>query len=141
MTDPVPRKIETSVSFVEFLPSENLILWKYKLGSVVTKSEALEEVEAISKVILELFDCRVKLMIDISGVKKVTREARAVFSSPQTTEMTQATALVMGSRVSTVIANLFISLSRPQHATRIFHSSDEAKDWLDAQESSKLSRG
>lgn len=70
------------------------------------------------------------LMMDISAVTTISREARAHFGGPQFAELLIAVALVVQSQVSRAIGNFIIGWSRPPIPTRLFTSPELAIAWL-----------
>jgi hypothetical protein len=73
---------------------------------------------------------RIPAFNDIRGVKSTSREARVYTSSRASVEVCSAAALLIGTPISRVIGNLFLSLSSPPYPTRIFKSEEEALVWL-----------
>jgi len=67
------------------------------------------------------------MLIDMRAAQKIEREVRVYYSS---VEVSTARALLVGSPVSQVIANFFISLGRHPVPTRLFTSETEAVAWL-----------
>jgi hypothetical protein len=88
--------------------------------------------EAAARRSLELFaeasgSRRLPLLVDMSEVKAMTREARGVFADDRAM---LALALVGQSPVVQVIANFALGLSRPSVPTKFFTSAQEAETWL-----------
>lgn len=67
------------------------------------------------------------LLVDIRPMQHIEREARAYYSGLQSIT---ARALLVGSPVTRVIANFFISINRPVIPTKLFTSETEAVVWL-----------
>ncbi len=70
------------------------------------------------------------ILVDIRGMKAQDREARIYYAGPDAAQNSTAVALLAGSRVSTIIANFFIALSKSIVPTRLFTVEDEALEWL-----------
>jgi hypothetical protein len=70
------------------------------------------------------------MLVDMSQVKSISREARTVYAQRQNAETVSALALVIGSPVSRVIGNFFIGLNKPAMPTRLFTSIEDATAWL-----------
>ena len=69
----------------------------------------------------------VRLLVDIQLTQGLDRESRALF---QQAANVKATALLVDSPVSRVVANLFIGLNRPAYPIRLFTAEAEALTWL-----------
>ena len=71
-------------------------------------------------------------LIDIRLGQGVDRQARVYYSSEAVVRFTRAVAvaLLIGSPVSRVVANFFISLNKMLIPTRLFTSEDQAVAWL-----------
>ena len=92
----------------------------------VTLADAKENVAAALKV---ANGRRLPILIDITSVRSVTREARLYYRDEAGVHTTAA-ALLIGSTISRVIANFVIGLDRPVVPARIFTSETEAIQWL-----------
>ena len=67
------------------------------------------------------------LLVNVGATQGMERESRSHF---QNASNMKATALLVSSPVSRVIANLFIGLNKPVYPTRLFTSEAEAVAWL-----------
>jgi len=70
---------------------------------------------------------RLPLLVDMHGLKRLDRDARARFSEA---DVVTRAAFLVGSPLSRVLANFFLAVSRPTMPTRMFTSEDEAVAWL-----------
>jgi hypothetical protein len=70
------------------------------------------------------------IVVDMRGVKAQAREARLYYSGPETAQVISAIALITGSRVSALIANFFITVSKNTIPTKLFTDETEALLWL-----------
>jgi hypothetical protein len=96
-------------------------------GSVQGRADAEENMEAIKKVGLGR---RRPILVDISKVKSVDAEARAVYSGPMSAEISLASALVVNSAIGRLIGNFFIGLNKPAAPLRLVTSEREGLAWL-----------
>ena len=69
-------------------------------------------------------------VVDMRGIKSQDREARKYYGGPETTQITSALALLSGSRVSTLIANFFLAVTKMSIPTKLFTDEVEAVNWL-----------
>ncbi len=72
----------------------------------------------------------VPVLVDIRAGLGADRETRAYYASKEILATTRALALLVESRLTRLMANLFISINRPAVPTRLFTSEDEAVAWL-----------
>ena len=106
---------------------EDGIVHAVDLGkSQVTLSDAKEDVATVLKVAK---GNRLPILIDITAVKSVTREARHYYRHEAGINAAAA-AIIVGSAVSRIIANFVIGLDKPIVPARIFTSEDKAIEWL-----------
>jgi hypothetical protein len=71
-------------------------------------------------------------LVDIGGVKGLTREARQYLSNSQETmEITSRVAMIAGNPVSRIIGNFFLGLNRPPVPVKLFGDVASAKGWLE----------
>lgn len=68
-------------------------------------------------------------LADINDLKSMTKEARDYFAQKGGKDLL-ALAVIADSFVSRIVANLFITFSRPKVPTKCFQSRDEALKWL-----------
>jgi hypothetical protein len=69
-------------------------------------------------------------LVDARNVKSATREARKFAARDETKTSRAAIAILVGSPLSRVIGNFFISIDKPPYPTRPFTSETEAIEWL-----------
>jgi hypothetical protein len=70
------------------------------------------------------------VLVDLSNVKSMTREARLYFAGPETAAVQAAAALVIKSPLTRAIGNFFMGLNKPLIPTRLFTSETDAVTWL-----------
>lgn len=70
------------------------------------------------------------LLIDVTQIRSMTREAREVYKQEGSTERTMAVALVTSSTTGRILANFFMSFNKPAAPTRVFNDYDSAHAWL-----------
>jgi hypothetical protein len=89
--------------------------------------DALESIEIIRKL---AGGSNVRLLMDISNLSSMERDARAHFAREEHTAWLTAVALIIRSNLSRAIGNLFLGLNKPAVRTRLFTDEDEARAWL-----------
>lgn len=70
------------------------------------------------------------LLIHMTNVKHVTKEAREYFASKEGCKKIKSCAIITNSIVTRVIANFFLTLNKPLVPTKLFTNEEHAKQWL-----------
>lgn len=70
------------------------------------------------------------LLIDITDVKSMTREAREIYSKVSTEGRVKAVGLVTRSAMSRILGNFFMSFNKPSVPIRLFKDQEQARKWL-----------
>lgn len=96
-------------------------------GSETTEADVWEIIEIEKK----LIDGKKRpVFVDNRGVKSITREARDLLAGDEYKDIPLAVAALVGSPVSKVIINFYISISKPIFPTKMFTSESKAIEWL-----------
>lgn len=96
-------------------------------GSETTEADVWEIIEIEKKLIKGK---KRPVFVDNRGVKSITREARDLLAGEAFMDIPLAVAALVGSPVSKVIINFYISISKPLFPTKMFTSQSKAIDWL-----------
>lgn len=70
------------------------------------------------------------LLVDMTGIKSMTREAREEYAKAGVDSLVTAIGLVTRSAMSRIVANFFLSFNKPSVPTRLFNNIEAAKKWL-----------
>lgn len=70
------------------------------------------------------------LLLDVSNVSSISKEARKFMASEQAMEQLSAGALIINSKVGVIMGNFYIFLDRPKLPCRLFYDFDDAEKWL-----------
>ena len=70
------------------------------------------------------------VLVDMRGAKAQEREARIYYGGSETAQVISAIALLTGSRVSTLIANFFVAITKNAIPTKLFTDETQALMWL-----------
>ena len=122
-------KTETSTQKL-FWDSENEIVWGELFGDQATEELAKENVDAQETVRDGMSKRKTRVLIDMTTVSEISKEARDYFANERTASIQRATALLIGSPVSRVIGNFFMGLNKPISPTRLFTDPQKAIRWL-----------
>ncbi len=110
-----------------WLDDDGIIRGRSNEGAAYTYEDAVEAVAIMRDLAA---GTRRALMIDITEVRSMAREARAYFQRPEHAEVLYAVALVVGSPISRAIGNFFLGLNRPVVPTQLFSDPAKATAWI-----------
>ncbi len=111
------------------------VAWRDENGIIcsISKKAPQPTVEESKK---ELIEFRKKfgeekqcMLIDITNASPSTKEVRD-FAAVELEKMVKAIAMVSGSAVGRMIANLFFGLKPPPYPSKMFSTEKEGKEWL-----------
>ncbi len=122
-------KVETSTQKL-YWDSENEIVWSELLANQTTVELAKENVDAQERLRDSMNKAKTRVLIDMTSVTEISKEARDYFANERTASIQRATALLIGSPVSRVIGNFFMGLNKPVSPTRLFTDPHKAIQWL-----------
>ena len=119
-----------STRTTRYTPQEDgIILAEPREGTEQTLADAEEEYRVLSAT-----GRRYRLLLDLGGVRSVTREAREYYGGPKFAQLYSAMAAVVASPLSRTLGNFFIMLNKPLVPTRMFETREQARAWLHQQE-------
>jgi hypothetical protein len=119
-------QIETNAQ-VAWLDGEGILRAKAKPGTNLTLEDAHE---VIQKLGVLCAGRRRPILVDLTGTKSMSREARTYFSGPETAKVQSAAALLINSPLGRAIGNFFMGLNKTLIPARLFTSEAEALEWL-----------
>lgn len=77
------------------------------------------------------------LLIDVTKIRSMTRDARETYKAEGSTDRILAVALVTTSVTGRIMANFFLGFNKPKAPTRLFNDYHTAHNWLLQQMKSK----
>ncbi len=89
--------------------------------------EAIENSQAVNSLYR---GTKYPLLVDITKIKSITKEARAQFSVKNRDTHITAFALLGKSEIGCMVANLFFRLHKPGVPGRMFTEEEDAIEWL-----------
>jgi len=119
-----PVEVRTQVIWRD---GDGIIRVKIKPRIDLNLADAQEALSAI-RVLCE--GQRRPVLVDITELKSMDREARTFFAGQETAQVESAAALVVHSPLTRAIGNFFMGLNKPLFPTRLFTSEAEALAWL-----------
>ena len=108
-------KEETSTQKL-YWDTENQIVWGVLFGDQNTVEHAKENIDAQERIRDSLKKKQTRVLIDMTAVNEITKEARDYYANERTGYIQRATVLLIGSPVSRVIGNFFMGLNKPIHS-------------------------
>lgn len=91
----------------------------------------LDAAKANSKVVNDLYvDKKFPLLIDITEIHSITKDARSHFSVKNRETNINSFALVSNSELGKIVANFFFSINNTGVPARMFTNEDKAVKWL-----------
>lgn len=122
-------KVETSTQSL-YWDSENEIVRGQLFADRLTEELAKENIDAQESIRDAVKKAKTRVLIDMTAVTEISKQARDYFANERTASIQRATALLIGSPVSRVIGNFFMGLNRPISPTRLFTDPHKAIQWL-----------
>ena len=122
-------KEETSTQKL-YWDSENEIVWGELFADITTEKLAKENIDAQERIRDSMNKEKTRVIIDMTAVFEISKEARDYFANERTASIQRATALLIGSAVSRIIGNFFLGLNKPITPTRLFTDPQDAIKWL-----------
>ena len=122
-------KVETSTQKL-YWDSENEIVWGELFADQKTEEHAKENIDAQERIRDSLNIAKTRVLVDMTAVTEISKEARDYFANERTASIQRATALLTDSPVSRIIGNFFMGLNKPISATRLFTDPQKAIQWL-----------
>jgi hypothetical protein len=118
--------VETRVQTI-WLDDEGIIRATSRVGHELSLEDAKE---SIVKIALLCAGVRRPIVVDLTGLKAVSRDARKYFAGPDTAKVESAAALVVRSPMARAIGNFFMGFDKGLIPGRLFTSQDEALIWV-----------
>ncbi len=109
------------------ITSDGIIRQNVIPGTDFTLQDAQETITSMRK----LSEERVyPMLVDLTGLKSITYEARHYFGGEITGHEARAVALLFSSVITQVIGNFFLRFNNPKVPIKLFSSETQALTWL-----------
>jgi len=122
----VVKEVQTRTSRY-YLDADGIIRASVAAGAEECLADAQENIRACTTLGRGQ---RHPVLINLNGLKSQNREARMYYSGPETARAVSALALVSNWRLSTIIANFFLAITKGSIPTKLFTDEAEALIWL-----------
>jgi len=120
------QQIETRAQLI-WLDDEGIVRAESKLQVELNLADAQEVISTIAAVSRGM---RRPMLADLTGLKSMSRDARAYFAGPETASVQSAAALLISSPMARAIGNFFMGLNKALVPARLFTSKPLALEWL-----------
>ncbi len=123
----IPKHAVSSASGITWLDDSGIVIAVGANHAIHTLEHAIEN----HKIIAELAGgIRRPFLIDMTDVKAMSHAARDYYAGPEPPKAITAVAILTTSSIGKMVANLFLSLTKPVLPTKMFTDFEEAKNWL-----------
>ena len=124
------KLMEQTSTQIIYWDEENQVVLGECIAAIHSKDKAKENVDAQDRVRGRLGKEKTRVLVDMRLISSISRDARMYYANERTASIQRATALLVDSPVSRVIANFFMGLNRPLSPTRMFTDQTQAVRWL-----------
>lgn len=98
----------------------------FKKSEPQTLEQAKESIKEFKKIVREKKVC---MMIDITNSPESSKEVRD-YIAEEFPKFIKAIAMISGSALGKMLANLFFNIKKQPYPTRMFNNERDARDWL-----------
>jgi len=117
--------IETSIAFLEIRDEVLFVVFK---EGVEIQLENIDEIIKARKVLQQ--GKKVLVLTDIRNVWHASKAAKARAGNEEFLKLSYATAILVGSLPTRLLANFYIKFNKPKVSTKMFTSKEKALTWL-----------
>ena len=110
------------------MDEDGVLYQDYPPGTEINIEDSLGELSIYRSTFCK--EVRRPIVVDISNIKKVSKESRDMYSSEEMGDTISAAALIVSNPVSRILGNFYMGISKTKMPVRMFASSGDAKDWL-----------
>jgi len=122
------KQTETNTAEI-ILHDEGYVAFRYKAGVVVDLKAARDDHEASIKLTNSEPH---PTIVDARGLKRVSYEARVFQGREEIKNKITAAAIIVGSLITKVITNLYVTFQKPKFPIKTFSNEKDAMKWLSA---------
>lgn len=122
------RNFYTENEYFEFWIKDGIV---YNIYKPSLKTMTIDIAKRIVRTRLKIVDgTTYPVFIDTREALSINKEARDYFAEKDAMKYINATAILVNSQTAKLLANFYITLSRPKGCTKIFTNKDKALNWL-----------
>jgi hypothetical protein len=120
-----PNTIENQ--FISYVLKDNILYGTYKKDILIDTAAAhkiIEDRAALTK------GNKYPLLLDTRFLKSITKEARDILASEESTHDMTAGAIIIDSYVTKTIGNFFLLINKPNVSAKLFNNTEDALKWI-----------
>ncbi|MCK5176989.1 MAG: hypothetical protein KAQ92_04650 [Candidatus Aenigmarchaeota archaeon] len=117
---------------------DNITRTSFEPHTIITREDAIAHLEAGGLCNQKRGLKRSTLLVYLSNIKQLSREARLLFSGSETLKISIAAALLINSPMGKVIGNFFLGLNKSEYPIKLFLNEEDAIKWLRTFKEEKL---
>ena len=110
--------------------TKNEIVWGELFANITTEELAKENIDAQARIRDDLNREKTRVMIDLTLITEISKDARDYFANERTASVQRAAALLIGTPVSRMIGNFFLGMNKKLCPTKLFTDPKQAIKWL-----------
>lgn len=122
---PIVKRYESDFTQI-LLRADGILVYRPRKNLVID----LEKAELVLTCGMNMVNHPVPVLVHMKDIRRVSRDARALFASEKYTQLAAQSALLVSSPVNRVIGNFFIGLNKPFYPLRLFEDESAALAWL-----------
>jgi len=123
----IQNKQKTSQGEV-WMDEDGVLYQDYPPGTEINIEDSLGELSIYRSTYCK--EVKRPIIVDLSNIKRVSKESRDMYSSEEMGDTISAAALIVSNPVSRILGNFYMGISKTRMPVRMFASSSDAKDWL-----------
>jgi hypothetical protein len=111
-----------------WMDEDGILYQDYAPGTELTHKDSLKEL-----MVYRTYFCKeVKrpIVVDITNIKRVSKESRDIYSSEEMGGLISAAALIVGNPVSRIMGNFYMGINKTKMPVRMFTRTGDARKWL-----------
>ena len=124
-----PNVVETKHAQYVWEEGDNIVYININEGAIIGIEEAHQAVDIVINMIRGRVD-KFYLLLDLSLIQKITREAREHFARTDHEMVQNASAFITNSIISEVVGNFLIGINKNKLPTKLFKEKNDAINWL-----------
>jgi len=111
-----------------WMDEDGVLYQAYPSGTELKLEDSLEELEIYRSAFCK--DVSRPIIVDLSNIKRVSKESRDIYSSEEMGGIISAAALIVSNPVSRIMGNFYMGINKTKMPVRMFATTMDAKNWL-----------
>ncbi|KPL15106.1 MAG: hypothetical protein AMS26_08510 [Bacteroides sp. SM23_62] len=111
-----------------WMDKDGILYQDYAPGTELKHEDSLKEVRVYRTYFCK--EVKRSIVVDITNIKRVSKESRDIYSSEEMGGLISAAALIVGNPVSRIMGNFYMGINKTKMPVRMFTSTGDARKWL-----------